>query len=101
MTIAGCEMGDACLPSRCGGGGVCADGCMTDADGRAEYACREVSGFPGRMYGAPACANDTECTVSGFVCNPGAGTCAVPRHATRARRRASAGQRRRCVHPRG
>jgi hypothetical protein len=78
MTNEGCAMGDACLPTLFGGGGICADGCMTDADCRAEYTCREVNGFPGRLYCAPGCADDSECTVSGFVCNPGAGTCAVP-----------------------
>jgi hypothetical protein len=78
MTNEGCDAGDACLPTLFGGGGVCADGCTTDADCRTEYACREASGFPGRTYCAPGCASDAECTVAGFVCNPGAGTCAVP-----------------------
>ena len=77
-TNMGCDAGDACLPTIFGGGGVCAKGCTTDTDCRAEYACREATGFPGRMYCAPACETDAECSVSGNVCNAGAGTCAPP-----------------------
>ena len=69
----GCAMGAACVPVT--GGGICADSCTTDADCRAEYTCRAVTGFPGRSYCAPGCASDAECT-DGRVCNVALGTCA-------------------------
>ncbi len=73
----GCTGDAVCLPSQFGGG-VCVDGCMADGDCRAEYACRPSTTYPDRLYCAPACASDAECTVAGNVCNTATGTCAPP-----------------------
>lgn len=75
-TNAGCETG-SCINGGFGGG-LCTTSCTTDGDCRDGYACRPVAGAPSRMYCAPACASDAECTVVGNVCNVGAGTCDVP-----------------------
>lgn len=73
----GCTGDAVCLPAQFGGG-VCADGCMTDTDCRPEYACRPNATYPDRMYCAPACASDSECSVAGNVCNVATGLCAPP-----------------------
>jgi hypothetical protein len=75
-TNMGCDAGAQCIPG--GFGGVCVEGCATDGDCRAEYACRPSPTYPDRTYCAPACASDSECTVAGYVCNTTLGTCAPP-----------------------
>lgn len=76
-TNGGCESG-SCIASGFGGGGLCAPRCTTDGDCRDGYACEPVPGAPDRMYCAPACAGNSECTDAGNVCNVGLGTCDVP-----------------------
>jgi hypothetical protein len=72
-TNTGCDTaGAACIPG--GRGNRCALGCTDDSDCRDGYACRDVPGYPGRLYCAPACAGDTDCT-GGRVCNPALGLC--------------------------
>lgn len=75
-TNTGCAGDGQCIRGTFGG--ICVDGCSSDADCRAEYACRPAVGNPDRSYCAPACANDGECTVPGYVCNTALGTCAPP-----------------------
>lgn len=73
----GCD-GDAhCVPGGGGGGGVCLDGCASDADCRPGYACRAPAAYPDRRLCTPACRNDDACTGTN-VCNPALGTCDEP-----------------------
>lgn len=77
---AGCSGDAQCLPSPFGGGGgMCVDGCSSDADCRMEegYACRPSTTHPERMACQPACTRDPQC-ATGTVCNPALGTCARP-----------------------
>jgi hypothetical protein len=80
-TNTGCAGDGQCIQGTFGG--ICVDGCTSDTDCRPQYACRAALGYPDRSYCAPACANDGECTVAGYVCNTTLGTCAPPFDPTR------------------
>jgi len=70
---AGCIGDAACIPGA--RDAICVDGCATDGDCRAGYACRVPSGYPDRLACQPACTADSACT-DGNVCNPALGVCA-------------------------
>ncbi len=74
----GCP-GDAhCLPAP-RGGTLCVDGCETDGDCRDGYTCQAPDeSRPDRKICYPACSSDDQCTVEGYVCYRGEGTCSPP-----------------------
>lgn len=79
----GCE-GDAVCAATTSGGGLCVDGCETDADCRAAYRCRALGDDPTRLACLPGCTMDSQCTATfgggglRYVCNPGTGYCTRP-----------------------
>src|SRR5262249_44919149 len=73
----GCPGDGVCRPQRFGGG-LCFDGCTMDSDCRSAYHCVPDATYPSRHYCAPHCTSTSDCTVTGNVCNPGAGTCGPP-----------------------
>jgi hypothetical protein len=76
-TDTGCGTGAHCIP---GGfsGGICVAACATTDDCRLAYTCRAPSAYPTRSICQPACSTDAHCTATGYVCNPGLGTCDDP-----------------------
>lgn len=77
---------DGCTGSCFSGAGtsLCGAACTTTADCRDGFTCDPVAGAtPARSYCAPNCTSDDQCTVGGFVCNEGTGTCAAPFDPTR------------------
>lgn len=72
----GCDGDGVCIDG--GGEGICFDGCAEDTDCRDGYRCVADDAYPTRKYCSAGCRTSEDCTVTGFVCNAIAGTCAPP-----------------------
>lgn len=75
-TGTGCADGTVCLRSA-RGGGICLDSCGEGDACREGYSCEADTEFTDRMFCAPGCTDDAQCS-GGRVCNPGTGICDVP-----------------------
>jgi hypothetical protein len=71
----GCD-GGTCIPGNFGD--FCVASCTSSSDCRPGYRCEANDAPSGGSYCAPGCATDDDCATSGYVCNPGLGTCDVP-----------------------
>ena len=76
MADTGCPEDGHCIPGGRSGFGRCIDGCETDTDCRAGYACRAPDAYPDRLVCTAACTADDQCTTT--TCDETTGLCGMP-----------------------